>query len=181
MKNTNMSLCIEGLDIWNNNSTEILRGDSSRLKRESANTGNHYNVLFSEILPSWTSFPKRNRSWICSNNKDYAFNFGTPHYVFPVGDPLLGICPDMDWWNSFEKSGLEMLSDDEGMHNFNKEMELIAKDLGVSNKADKNSILNLCRRVDSMTKEEQMNSVDTYNDSIDSYNDDPPPNNRSLS
>lgn len=45
--------------------------------RSSANTSNHYTVLFSELLPSWKNIPKRNRSLICSTSADDAFAYRT--------------------------------------------------------------------------------------------------------
>ena len=70
--------------------TDVLYGDSSENERKSANTTNHYTILFSEILPSWRSYPRRDRSWICTSDEYNAASYGSLYNVFPVGDPILG-------------------------------------------------------------------------------------------
>ena len=66
--------------------------------RKSANTSNYYTVLFSDILPSWKKFPRRDESWICTTSFNEAVGYGKVYGVFPLGDPLLGICPKQDMW-----------------------------------------------------------------------------------
>lgn len=51
--------------------------------RASANTSNQYTLLFSDVLPSWSAYPKRNKSLICSNALDVAKNYGTVYEVIP--------------------------------------------------------------------------------------------------
>lgn len=79
----------------------LLYGDSSKHIRKSANTKNYYTLLFDHILPEWKSFPKRSRSFICSNDFDshgHSYNYT----VYPTDDPLIGICPKGDMWVSFK-------------------------------------------------------------------------------
>jgi hypothetical protein len=95
----------------NNETFTIFRGMSAKAEwlvkssltktRTSANTTNEYNMLFSEVLPSWHKFPKRNKSFICATSKDVAGGYGIKYYVFPFGNPNIGICPEIDIWASF--------------------------------------------------------------------------------
>ncbi len=81
--------------------SEMMFGDSSLLNRRSANTSNHYTLLIDYILNSWNKFPKRSKSFICSTNSDRDF-YGITYEVYPVGNPLIGICPSEDMWDSFK-------------------------------------------------------------------------------
>lgn len=81
---------------------------------------NLYTRLFSDILPSWRGYPPRNRSFICSTSTSYAAQFtssesGRPptmanvYAVLPKNGAVIGVCPDVDLWWSFEtivKKGL---------------------------------------------------------------------------
>lgn len=69
--------------------------------RHSANTSNEYNLLVSEILKSWKKYPQRNQSFICSTDLGAAQNFGDVFYIFPIGNPDIGVCSEGDFWNSF--------------------------------------------------------------------------------
>lgn len=73
-------------------------------------TSNLYTRLFSEILPSWSSYPKRNHSFIASNNACVAANYGKAYYIIPANGTKLGICPMNDIWESFEESGISSLN-----------------------------------------------------------------------
>lgn len=74
--------------------------------RMSQNTDNIYTKLFSDILPSWKNYPKRNRSFICSTSKykasGYAGNNSGLYIVFPKNGSNVGICSSSDLWFSFE-------------------------------------------------------------------------------
>ena len=84
--------------------------DSSKYERKSANTNNIYTLLLSEILPNWSMYPKRNKSFICSTDKGYAGSYGAQHdeaanyKVYPLGDPTIGICSDYDIWDCFRRN-----------------------------------------------------------------------------
>lgn len=73
------------------------------VKRKSAYTDNYYTILFSEVLPSWKNYPKRNHSIICTNNQRYTEDFGNTFMAFPKNNSILGICPEYDLWYSFDK------------------------------------------------------------------------------
>ena len=84
------------------NRASVLYGDSSKGRlRKSANTTNYYTMLFDHILPSWKDYPDRSRSWICTSSHYYASGYGSTYYVFPIGNPNLGVCPRRDIWGSF--------------------------------------------------------------------------------
>lgn len=80
----------------------ILYGNSLTYVRKSANTANCYTVLIDYFLKSWKLYPKRSRSFICSLDEDYASGYGNLYQVYPVGNPLIGICSSRDMWNSFK-------------------------------------------------------------------------------
>ena len=71
--------------------------------RISQNTSNIYTRLFSDILPSWHNFPKRNKSVICTNSKDTAESYGyeSYFYIFPRNNTKIAIAEGTDIWYSF--------------------------------------------------------------------------------
>jgi hypothetical protein len=71
--------------------------------RRSANTMNYYTEWVANSA-KWAQFPKRNRSLICTTNRSYAEGYGDTRVVVPVADTTIGVCPDNDWWNSFQKT-----------------------------------------------------------------------------
>lgn len=84
--------------------------------RVSQNTSNIYTKLLSDIFPSWSKFPKRNRSIIASFNLENASEYGLEHIVLPKNGAKIAICPDTDIWYSFSDNG----SFNE-LYNFNNE------------------------------------------------------------
>ena len=86
------------------NNEPLMFIDSSLYNRKAANTVNTSNVLISDILPSWKKFPPRNRSFICATSRNitasYAY-YGMNYRVYPIGDPIIGICSERDFWPSF--------------------------------------------------------------------------------
>ena len=71
--------------------------------RRSKDGSNFYTRLMSDILPSWSEYPKRNKSAICANvpeiTKDYVINY--PFVIFPRNNTKIGICTLWDIWYSF--------------------------------------------------------------------------------
>ena len=63
---------------------------------------NIYTRLLSDILPSWKEYPKRNHSFICTNNINRADDYGNIYIVLPKNGTKLGICPEEDIWDSFQ-------------------------------------------------------------------------------
>lgn len=82
----------------------ILYTDPTQVERLSRNTSNEMTLILSHVLPSWTSWPKRSRSLICSENPDIAsaYSNGGASIVLPLGNPLIGIVPSVDFWDSFD-------------------------------------------------------------------------------
>jgi hypothetical protein len=64
---------------------------------------NFYTTLFSEVLPSWSKYPKRNHSIICINDSDLSEEYGNTYIIFPKNGSIIGGCPESDIWYSFEK------------------------------------------------------------------------------
>jgi len=79
----------------------ILFGDSGKHTRISRNTKNYYTVLLDQILPDWRPFPARSKSFICTSVLK-GQSITTDYTVYPVGDPLVGVCPSEDFWTSFQ-------------------------------------------------------------------------------
>jgi hypothetical protein len=79
-------------------------------KRYSQNTSNYYTELFSNILPSWKDFPKRNHSIICSTDYNKAVLYfdnsadfiGCVLVILPKNGTKIGVCPKDDIWFSFQ-------------------------------------------------------------------------------
>jgi len=71
--------------------------------RKSANTSNHYTILI-DNSPNWKGYPKRSQSLICSNSYGYSKGYGKVYEVFPYDQGTkIGICPERDFWFSFEE------------------------------------------------------------------------------
>lgn len=71
--------------------------------RKSKSGYNIYTRLISDILPSWTNYPKRNRGTICSTNREYASSYAHDFifYIFPQNNTSIGVCLKHDIWMSF--------------------------------------------------------------------------------
>lgn len=71
-------------------------------ERISPNTQtNFYNIFFSNDK-SWSKFPKRNKSLICTTNLMQANSYGEEYFVIPGPDTLFGRCSGADIWYSFK-------------------------------------------------------------------------------
>lgn len=88
-------------------------------------TGNYYNLFFSNA-PSWSKYPKRNISLICSTEGEDAENFGDSHFVFPVDGSKIGVCPENDIWPSFK------VLNSEGLDEFNWSFESLLDHIKMS-------------------------------------------------
>lgn len=78
--------------------------NSDKFNRRSANTKNYY-TLFLDNSPAWAKYPKRSKGLICTNDPGIARGFGDVHYVFPKDSNKIGICPEDDFWASFDIAG----------------------------------------------------------------------------
>lgn len=68
--------------------------------RKSANTTNHYTKLFSEELSSWSAYPKRNKSLICTTYKNGAAAFGNVYQIIPYDSSKpFGAAGESDFWD----------------------------------------------------------------------------------
>lgn len=66
------------------------------------NLYNYYNLLLSN-LDNWSHYPRRDRSLIGTTSIENAKDYGHLYYVFPLGNPNIAICPDIDLWESFPR------------------------------------------------------------------------------
>lgn len=73
--------------------------------RVSENTSNVYTFLMSTFLPSWRDYPKRNRSFVCTNSlykaELYAYDDDSVFCLFPKNNTKIGVCLEADIWDSF--------------------------------------------------------------------------------
>ncbi|KFZ27291.1 MAG: hypothetical protein KQ78_00461 [Candidatus Izimaplasma bacterium HR2] len=109
-----------------NDDSYIFRGDQTEIydfaighgkgtrKRKSRNTTN-YSTLFFDNHPSWSKFPKRSESFICSTSiktaKSYGFSGGVYH-IFPENGTTIGVCSGIDMFLSFRETiPLETVAD----------------------------------------------------------------------
>ena len=77
--------------------------------RKSRNTQNYYTLMV-DNSPKWKGYPKRSQSLICTTNSDVANSYGNPYAVFPYDGAKIGVCPDVDFWASFEQTGVTSAS-----------------------------------------------------------------------
>lgn len=103
----------------------------SKSYRTSKNTNNFYTGLIDK-LPSWSDYPKRSRSIICSTKEYGARSFGNVLRVFPQNGAKIGICNNNDFWDSFPlmKKRTNMFAMDEFNSTFTGVFEEIKKPLG---------------------------------------------------
>lgn len=77
----------------------VLISDPKKSIRKSKNTSNHYTLLFSN-LPSWSKYPKRNRSLIATTNVNWASQYGEPYLILPFDGAKIGVCNHGDMWDT---------------------------------------------------------------------------------
>jgi hypothetical protein len=98
----------------NNEDAPFLYIKPSNYERESPYAvNNYYNLLLSN-LPSWSKYPKRNKSVICTTEYDVADRYKNsdfPYLVLPKDGAEIGVCPENDIWFSFRGSGIHVLND----------------------------------------------------------------------
>ena len=78
----------------------VLYVEPAKFKRRSANTDNYYTEIV-DNSDRWQMYPKRSQSLICSNDLSTSRGYGTAYVVLPKADPVIGVCPNGDWWYSF--------------------------------------------------------------------------------
>jgi hypothetical protein len=75
-------------------------------QRTSHGTDNYYNLLI-DSSPAWKGFPSRSWSIIFADYQvanDYAQGRAC-HYVFPIGNPIIAVSKEQDFWSSMMKDG----------------------------------------------------------------------------
>ena len=66
-----------------------------KTKRKSIDISNHYTVLFSEILSSWSKLPRRDKGLICSTNANWSSRFGKVFGVIPFDSTPIRKCSEL--------------------------------------------------------------------------------------
>jgi len=72
--------------------------DPTKSLRISRNTSNFYTLLI-DNLPSWSKYPKRSKSIICTTEYRLSQDYGHSYTVLPFKDAKIGICPAGDLWD----------------------------------------------------------------------------------
>lgn len=123
--------------------------DTTKLKRDSANSNGFYNWW---IDSTWTEFPKRSESIICTTAKTTAEMYEDVHLIIPSDSCRIGVCPTEDIWNSFstimsEYSDASQFSSDIGSaissitkdypHNY-EELKKLSKQVTLDNMKETN-------------------------------------------
>ncbi len=128
---------------------------------------NIYNLLLSN-LPSWKHYPKRNRSVICTTDKNNASGRGdgTFYRVLPIDNSKIGICPSSDIFYAFEGVGVWTLND------LNRDLESFFEDNGITDNIkwidkDFSKFTNACRKVDKLKKEESLTDLPEWMNSYE--------------
>jgi hypothetical protein len=85
--------------------------DPKTSTRTSTNEHNHHTVLMSDILPSWSRYPRRDKSLCCTNSESVALGYGRQVFVaLPRNGTTLAVAPLGDMWESFSTTNLENLA-----------------------------------------------------------------------
>ena len=107
--------CMVSYEAFKSNKARIYRGlptpfptgykyiNPKTSERRSANTDNYYTYII-DNSKSWSKYPKRSRSIICTTDKSYADNFGYIGMVFPIDGSKIGVASSPDFWGSFEQT-----------------------------------------------------------------------------
>lgn len=74
--------------------------EPANFTRESANTSNHYTLLI-DNSENWSEYPKRSESVVCTTSRERAIMYGDPYLIFPLPGAEIGVCSDVDIWDSF--------------------------------------------------------------------------------
>lgn len=69
--------------------------EPSKFNRLARNTHNYMNLMVDNFA-SWRNYPKRSQSLICSSN-----NYSRYHRVLFANNARIGVCPESDFWYSF--------------------------------------------------------------------------------
>jgi hypothetical protein len=99
IKNTNSYIYRGDKNLDNTKCYEITPG----LRKSAKGVSNIYTTLFSEILPSWSKYPKRNHCIIgVIGDSETAKVYGKRFILIPKNGTSIGICYKSDIWGSFE-------------------------------------------------------------------------------
>jgi hypothetical protein len=138
-----------------------------RKNRSSANTHNYYTLIIDND-PSWKAFPPRSKSLISTVSEHTASTYGNPYYVFPVGDPIVGLCPEPDFWFSFTETMNRMFKERRATPNdMNYVMHSLARIEGVE--LSQTSYEELVGGMEELSHRIQMSRDGSYNDLMISH------------
>lgn len=91
----------------------------STAEKEKRN-GNMVNRMVSEVLPSWSLYPRRTHCICLTTSITIAAGYGKVFSAFPNDDTLLAVAPTKDFWFSFDedrKSNINFMGEVFGLIN----------------------------------------------------------------
>jgi hypothetical protein len=142
--------------------------------RISANTDNYYTLLI-DNLPAWRAYPKRSKSIICSTSLSIADSYGTVYRVYPFNNAIIGVCTDIDIWDSFTRSRISTLSGfNDIIHTCIARLDFVRdKQLDWTKlRSDFNYLVKVLKQVDSTITEHphvRINKVSWFNEDMSFY------------
>jgi len=153
----------------NRSSDTLAVVDPKTSTRTSQNTDNYY-TLFIDNDPSWSKFPKRSKSLICTTDYSKSILYGNGYVMFPVNGSDIGICPKGDIWGSFK--GLESSGGNDGFlallfESFNDMFTVINKSGEI--KECFNEDFSIESLVNSMLSRSKPTKHKTYDDDIGTF------------
>ena len=147
---------------------DVLYGDSSQHERVSTYKSNLFMRLIDYHLPSWEYYPKRTKSFICTGSHETAMGYGFVYYVFPVGNPIMGVCYSDDFWLSFTNDAIDEWP---SIVELDRVMTDILAVTGLNSKgSDDEKITNLIKTMDSYSKEQYVDFLRAYKDQVHAVN-----------
>lgn len=129
--------------------------------RVSRNTANYYTLLI-DNSPSWVRYPKRSKSVICRSDTPLREKRNA-HLIIPFDGATLGICPEFDFWESFNIYS---------MKRFNQKIAYTVKNktgIVLDKTPDKNEFFNAIKKVSDSNG--WLSSYDTYLEELEDFLD----------
>lgn len=114
------------------NTGDYIIADGNKMNRKSANTENYFTLL-TEIMPSWSGWPPRSKSFVGSLEIDYASDYTDQnnglYRIVPLENQDIGILPGTDLHNYFN-NGYDTLmgyntEEDDIIVSFNRELRFL--------------------------------------------------------
>jgi hypothetical protein len=153
----------------------LIFGDGALLERKSANTKN-YVTLMSTFLPSWKGWPRRDKSFICSNTLSNSSGYGKIYYVIPIENQDIAVASAHDFWDSFESLSRYKIY---GIYEFNNIIHGMLEYFNVGsplNQVNSDELINDLTTIQSKMKEmtdEEFNNMEIRQEFLNDFRNTP--------